>query len=88
MAGNLTAIFPLEDLSFPGLANLNYVKLFTALVAFPVVVIILNALSQLVICSAQLIFWNSFNHCLLVLASRQESPSGRFPLDTHPRFRY
>lgn len=48
MAGNLTAILPLEDLSFPGLAGVSYVKLLAALAAFPAVVVILNVLSQLV----------------------------------------
>ena len=48
MAGNLTTILPLEDLSFPGLADVGYVKLLAALAAFPAVVIILNALGQLV----------------------------------------
>jgi hypothetical protein len=48
MAGNLTAILPLEDLSFPGLADVSYVKLLAALAAFPAVVILLNVLSQLV----------------------------------------
>ena len=53
MAGNMTAILPLEDVSFPGLADLNYVKLLVGLAAFPAVVIILNVLSQLVLLSAQ-----------------------------------
>ena len=48
MAGNLTAILPLDDLSFPGLAGVSYVKLLAALAALPAVVIILNVLSQLV----------------------------------------
>lgn len=48
MAGNLTAILPLEDFSFPGLADVSYVKLLTALVAFPAVVVILHVFSQLV----------------------------------------
>lgn len=47
MAGNLTAILP-EDLSFPGLADVSYVKLIAALAAIPVVAIVLNVLSQLV----------------------------------------
>ena len=48
MAGNLTAILPLEDFSFSGLADVSYLTLFAALVAFPAVAIILNVLSQLV----------------------------------------
>lgn len=48
MAGNLTAILPLEDLSFPGLAEISYVKLLAALAAFPVVVTVLNVFGQLV----------------------------------------
>ena len=46
MAGNLTAILPLEDLPFPGLANVNYIKLLALLAAFPAVVVILNVLGQ------------------------------------------
>ena len=45
-------ILPFEDLSFPGLADLSYVKLLVALAAFPAAVIILNVLSQLVLLSA------------------------------------
>lgn len=48
MAGNLTTILPLEDLFFPGLVDVSYVKILAALAAFPVVVIILNVLGQLV----------------------------------------
>jgi hypothetical protein len=48
MAGNLTAIFPLEDLSFPALTDVSYVNLLAALAAFPALVIVLNVLSQLV----------------------------------------
>jgi len=47
MVGNLTAILP-GDLSFSGLAGVSYVKLVAALVAFLVVAIVLNVLSQLV----------------------------------------
>ena len=89
MAGNLTAIFPLEDLSFPGLADVSYVKLLTALVAFPAAVVILHVFSQLV-CALRPTPLGGFylTRRLLVPASRQESPSNRFPLDTHRRLRY
>ena len=88
MAGNLTAILPLESFSFPGLADVGYVKLLAALTAFPAVVIILNVLSQLV-CALR------FTHpggtcltcCLLASASRQEPPSSCFPLGAHHRLR-
>lgn len=49
MAGNLTAILPLEDFSFPGLAGFGYVKVLALFAAFPAVVIILNVLSQLLL---------------------------------------
>lgn len=39
----------MEDLFFPSLAGVSYVKLFAALTVFPVVVIILNALGQLLL---------------------------------------
>jgi hypothetical protein len=82
------AILPLEDLSFPGLADVSYVKLLAALAAFPAVVIILNVLSQLV-CVLRLPRFGGIylTCCLLASASRQESPSSRFPLGTHCRLR-
>jgi len=85
MAGNLTAILPLENLSFPGLADVGYVKLLVALAAFPVVAVILNVLSQLV----RVLHLGGIylTYHLLVPTSRQESPSGCFPLDTHCRLR-
>ena len=85
MAGNLTTIFPLEDLSFPGLADLSYVKLLAALAAFPAVAIILNVLSQLV-CALRLggIYLTC---CLLVPTSQQEPPPTGFPLGTNCRLR-
>lgn len=55
MAGNLTAILPFEDLSFPGLADISNVKLLAALAAFPAVVIILNVLGQLVRAPSQFV---------------------------------
>ena len=79
MAGNLTAILP-EDLSFPGLADVNYLKLVAALAAFPVVAIVLNVLSQLVCALHPGEIY--LTYCFLVSTSRQESPSGRFSLDT------
>ena len=81
MAGNLTAIFPLEDLSFPGLADVSYVKLLATLAAFPVVAIVLNVLSQRVCAFHPGGIYLTYH--LLVPASRQESPSGRFPLGAH-----
>ena len=38
----------MKDLSFPGLANISYIKFLAVLAAFPAAVIILNVLSQLV----------------------------------------
>ena len=80
MTGNLTAILPLEDLSFRGLADVNYLKLLAALVAFPAVVIILNVLSQLVcmLCPTRLGPSNLLpcSFCLVTRASPQSSSIG------------
>jgi len=79
MAGNLTAIL-LEDLSFPGLADVSYVKLVAALAAFPVVAIVLNVLSQRVCVLHPGGIYLTYR--FLVSTSQQESSSGRFSLDT------
>jgi len=79
MAGNLTAILP-EDLSFPGLADVSYVKLVAALAAVPVVAIFLNVLSQLVCAFHPGGIYLTYR--FPVSTSRQEPPSRRFSLDT------
>jgi len=79
MAGNLTAILP-EDPSFSDLADVSYVKLVVALAAFPMVAIVLNVLSQLVCVPHPGGIYLTDRS--LVSISRQESPPGRFSLDT------
>lgn len=81
MAGNLTTILPLEDLSFPGLADVGYVKLLAALAAFPAVVIILNALGQLVQAFRITRWWDlfdgfSFSSCLATRPSLRSCSIG------------
>ena len=88
MAVNLTAIFPLEDLSLPGLVDVSHVKLLAALAAFPAMVVILHVLSQLVRVFRPSHLGVYLTRCLLVSASRQESPPSRFPLGAHSGFRH
>ena len=85
MAGNLTALLPLEGLSFLGRQNISYVKLLAALGAVPAVAIILNVLSQLVRALPLDVIYPTYR--FIVSATRQDPPSSCFPLGAHYRLR-
>ena len=85
MAGNLTAILPLEDFSFSGLVGVSYLTLFAALIAFPAV---LTCSASLYARSVPLVSAGITDPLSLASTSRQESPSSRFPLDINRRLRH